>query len=230
MIGVAERQIANLNVHLPEGTTLTTVDPVVDVVGPVRDRAGAPAHQQGLRLAARRRPPGRRATPTSGPTSPTAPTPSSRPAARPGAWRSRSGPPGRIGEDDAGTLALVREHKEHDPRPGRPAQAARLPGARRLRGLVDRLRGPHGRAARRACPPSPPVADRDRHGLDVRRSGRPSSPGGGRARRGRPPWRRRARRRARRRSTSGRSRRAPGSRSSARRTRSGSSAAGRWWR
>ena len=33
MIGVAERQIANLNVQLPEGTTLTTVDPVVDVVG-----------------------------------------------------------------------------------------------------------------------------------------------------------------------------------------------------
>jgi NTE family protein len=33
MIGVAERQLANLAVHLPEGTTLTTIDPVVDVVG-----------------------------------------------------------------------------------------------------------------------------------------------------------------------------------------------------
>ena len=33
MIGVAERQLANLGVHLPEGTTLTTIDPVVDVVG-----------------------------------------------------------------------------------------------------------------------------------------------------------------------------------------------------
>jgi predicted acylesterase/phospholipase RssA len=33
MIGVAERQIANLQVHLPEGATLTTIDPVVDVVG-----------------------------------------------------------------------------------------------------------------------------------------------------------------------------------------------------
>jgi predicted acylesterase/phospholipase RssA len=33
MIGVAERQISNLEVHLPEGTTLTTIDPVVDVVG-----------------------------------------------------------------------------------------------------------------------------------------------------------------------------------------------------
>ena len=32
-IGVAERQLANLAVHLPEGTTLTTIDPVVDVVG-----------------------------------------------------------------------------------------------------------------------------------------------------------------------------------------------------
>jgi hypothetical protein len=33
MIGVAERQIANLNASLPEGVTLTTIDPVVDVVG-----------------------------------------------------------------------------------------------------------------------------------------------------------------------------------------------------
>jgi predicted acylesterase/phospholipase RssA len=33
MVGVAERQLANLDVHLPEGTTLTTIDPVVDVVG-----------------------------------------------------------------------------------------------------------------------------------------------------------------------------------------------------
>ena len=33
MIGVAERQIANLNASLPEGVTLTTIDPLVDVVG-----------------------------------------------------------------------------------------------------------------------------------------------------------------------------------------------------
>ncbi len=33
MIGVAERQLSNIDVHLPEGTTLTTIDPVVDVVG-----------------------------------------------------------------------------------------------------------------------------------------------------------------------------------------------------
>ena len=33
MIGVAERQISNLNVRLPEGAALTTIDPVVDVVG-----------------------------------------------------------------------------------------------------------------------------------------------------------------------------------------------------
>ncbi|HVT41757.1 MAG TPA: patatin-like phospholipase family protein [Acidimicrobiales bacterium] len=33
MIGVAERQLANLDVHLPDGATLTTIDPVVDVVG-----------------------------------------------------------------------------------------------------------------------------------------------------------------------------------------------------
>jgi predicted acylesterase/phospholipase RssA len=33
MIGVAERQISNLNASLPEGVTLTTIDPIVDVVG-----------------------------------------------------------------------------------------------------------------------------------------------------------------------------------------------------
>jgi predicted acylesterase/phospholipase RssA len=33
MIGVAERQVSNLNVALPEGSTLITIDPVVDVVG-----------------------------------------------------------------------------------------------------------------------------------------------------------------------------------------------------
>ncbi len=33
MIGVAERQVANLDVALPSGATLTTIDPVVDVVG-----------------------------------------------------------------------------------------------------------------------------------------------------------------------------------------------------
>ncbi|HXY26668.1 MAG TPA: patatin-like phospholipase family protein [Acidimicrobiales bacterium] len=33
MIGVAERQISNLRVALPGGTTLTTVDPIIDIVG-----------------------------------------------------------------------------------------------------------------------------------------------------------------------------------------------------
>ena len=33
MIGVAERQLSNLAVNLPQGSTLTTIDPVVDVVG-----------------------------------------------------------------------------------------------------------------------------------------------------------------------------------------------------
>jgi hypothetical protein len=33
MIGVAERQLSNLHVGLPAGSTLTTIDPVVDVVG-----------------------------------------------------------------------------------------------------------------------------------------------------------------------------------------------------
>ena len=112
MIGVAERQIANLNVRLPEGTTLTTIDPVVDVVGPLRGPAGAPAHQQGLRLAARRRRPGRGRPRPPGRRGRRHATPSSRPGARPGASRSRSGPTAAIGESDAGTLALVREQKE----------------------------------------------------------------------------------------------------------------------
>ena len=54
--------------------------------------------------------------------------------------------------DGAGTLALVREQKEQVRDAGRAAQAARLPRARRLRGLVDRVRGAHGAPARRACP------------------------------------------------------------------------------
>jgi hypothetical protein len=33
MIGIADRQHSNLRVSLPEGATLTTIDPVVDVVG-----------------------------------------------------------------------------------------------------------------------------------------------------------------------------------------------------
>jgi NTE family protein len=33
MIGVADRQLSNLDAPLPEGATLTTIDPIVDVVG-----------------------------------------------------------------------------------------------------------------------------------------------------------------------------------------------------
>jgi hypothetical protein len=33
MIGLADRQRENLGIHLPEGVTLTTIDPIVDVVG-----------------------------------------------------------------------------------------------------------------------------------------------------------------------------------------------------
>ena len=36
----------------PRGPRLTTIDPVVDVVGLLRGRARAPAHQQGLRVVA----------------------------------------------------------------------------------------------------------------------------------------------------------------------------------
>jgi NTE family protein len=40
MIGVAERQLANLDVHMPQDATLTTIDPVVDVVGLFEVEAG----------------------------------------------------------------------------------------------------------------------------------------------------------------------------------------------
>ena len=184
MIGVAERQIANLNVHLPEGTTLTTIDPVVDVVGLFEVEPGLLRINKDygwLRAA------DLLAEGDADILADIADGTHAIVEARREAWRLEESlwAAGRIGDDDAGTLALVREQKEHDPRAGRPAQAARLPGARRLRGLVDRLRGPHGRA-----PPGPArllVRAADAEPQAVRPSGRPSSPGGGTARRGPPP-------------------------------------------
>ncbi len=145
MIGVAERQISNLNVHLPEGTTLTTIDPVVDVVGLFEVEPGLLRINKdyGWLRAADLLADGdadMRADIADG----THAIVEAR--ARPGASRSRCGPPGGSAPSDAGTLAPRARAQGAGPRPGRPAQAARLPGARRLRGLVDRLRGPHGGA------------------------------------------------------------------------------------
>ena len=111
MIGVAERQIANLNIHLPEGTTLTTVDPVVDVVGLFEIEPGLLRINKDygwLRAADLL---------ADGDASIRADIADGTHAiveARREAWRLEESlwAVGRIGESDAGTLALVREHKE----------------------------------------------------------------------------------------------------------------------
>ena len=146
MIGVAERQISNLNIHLPEGTTLTTVDPVVDVVGLFEIEPGLLRINKdyGWLRAADLLADGDadiRADIADGTHAIV--------EARREAWRLEeslwaAGRHRRERRRDAGARARA---QGAGPLPGGPAQAARLPGARRLRGLVDRLRGPHGGAA-----------------------------------------------------------------------------------
>jgi predicted acylesterase/phospholipase RssA len=111
MIGVAERQIANLNPHLPEGTTLTTIDPVVDVVGLFEIEPGLLRINKDygwLRAAdlLAEGDPDIRADIAEGTHAIV--------EARREAWRLEESlwAAGRIGEDDAGMLALVREQKE----------------------------------------------------------------------------------------------------------------------
>jgi NTE family protein len=111
MIGVAERQISNLNIHLPEGTTLTTVDPVVDVVGLFEIEPGLLRINKDygwLRAADLLADSDAdiRADITDGTHAIV--------EARREAWRLEESlwAAGRIGESDAGTLALVREQKE----------------------------------------------------------------------------------------------------------------------
>ncbi len=177
MIGVAERQISNLNVHLPEGTTLTTVDPVVDVVGLFEIEPGLLRINKdyGWLRAADLLAEGDadiRADIADGTHAIVEAPP-------------RGLAPGGVALGRRADRGRRRWHpgpgaraQGPDPCPGGPAQAAWLPGARRLRGLVDRLRGPHGRA-----PPGPPrLLVRARLNL-IRPSGRPTSPGGGTGRR-----------------------------------------------
>ncbi len=111
MIGVAERQISNLNVRLPEGATLTTVDPVVDVVGLFEIEPGLLRINKdyGWLRAADLLAEGDadiRADIADGTHAIV--------EARREAWRLEESlwAAGRIGDGDAGTLALVREHKE----------------------------------------------------------------------------------------------------------------------
>jgi NTE family protein len=111
MIGVAERQISNLNIHLPEGTTLTTVDPVVDVVGLFEIEPGLLRINKDygwLRAA------DLLADVDADIRADIADGTHAIVEARREAWRLEESlwAVGRIGESDAGTLALVREHKE----------------------------------------------------------------------------------------------------------------------
>ena len=182
MIGVAERQIANLNIHLPEGTTLTTVDPVVDVVGLFEIEPGLLRINKdyGWLRAADLLADG---------------DADMRSDIADGTHAIVEAPPRGLAP---GGVPLGggadRRRRRRDPRPRAraqgdgplsrgPAQAARLPGARWLRGLVDGLRGPH----RRVAPGPARSFVGSRLTQAFRRSGRPSSPGGGRARRAPPP-------------------------------------------
>ena len=120
MIGVAERQIANLERPPARG------DDVDDDRPRRRRRRACSRSSRGCcastRTTAGCAPPtsSPTATPAYGPTSRTAPTPSSRRAARPGAWRSRCGPP-------AGSRPTT---------PGRSPSCASTRSA--VRSLVDR--------------------------------------------------------------------------------------------
>ena len=212
MIGVAERQISNLNVHLPEGTTLTTIDPVVDVVGLFEVEPGLLRINKDygwLRAAD---------VLADGDAAMRGDIEDGTHAiveARREAWRLEESlwAAGRIGgrrRRDAGPGARAQGARAL---PRGPAQAARLPGARRLRGLVDRVRGPHGRA------PAGPARLLDRARGLIRPSGRPTNPVCETRRRGPPRSPARARSPARRSSRSARATRGPCRRSSARRSR-----------
>ena len=229
MIGVAERQISNLDVPLPDGTTLTDDRPGRRRRRSLRDRSRACCAS--TRTTAGCAPPTcwPRATPTSWPTSRPAPTRSSRPAARPGASRSRSGPRSgmrterrrrarsrwcasrRSGSATWSTGASSSASRcPTAARPGGPSYEAHT-AERPRRACRSRLAAHAGltRSDGRAAQPAPAPEERDQE-----HDGGQLEPD---AEHEEAPGRHRARP-------------APGRRSSARRSRSGSSGAGRWWR
>jgi len=119
MIGVAERQLSNLSVNLPEGSSLTTIDPVVDVVGLFEVEPGLLRINKGygwLRAA------DVLAEGDAGIIAGVAQDTHAIAEARREAWRLEEAiwPGGQAEREVAGTLALVREQKE------------------RVRALVDR--------------------------------------------------------------------------------------------
>src|SRR6202044_681751 len=179
MIGVAERQISNLNIHLPEGTTLTTVDPVVDVVGLFEIEPGLLRINKDygwLRAA------DLLADGDASIRGDIADGTHAIVEARREAWRLEEPlwAVGRIGGGDAGSLALVREHKG-------PVRA--LVDRRKQLGFPvpdgceDWWTGYEAHTAER--PQGLPVPSSGR-GCRLRRSGPPASPGGGRPRRAPP--------------------------------------------
>ena len=218
MIGVAERQISNLGLPLPAGSTLTVIDPVVDVVGLFEIQPGLLRINKDygwLRAAdvLAEGDPDLLADVAAGTHELI--------EARCEAWRleeslwaeERRGTP----TAEAGTLALVREQKERVRDLVERRKQLGFPVPDGCEALVDRVRGAHRRAPgasaragwRRAC-------------LTPQTVGPPSQP---RRRKTTPGTRRRparARCRARRSSTSARATPAPCRRSSARRIRSGS--------
>ncbi len=160
MIGVAERQISNLGIPLPAGSTLTVIDPVVDVVGLFEVEPGLLRINKDYGWL--------RAADVLAEGDPdlladvAADTHAHRGPARglaPG--RVAVGRRAPIGDDDEpGTLALVREHKERVRTTwstGASSSASRCPTAARTGGPV---RGPRRRASDSvAKPASRPAAE-----------------------------------------------------------------------
>ena len=169
MIGVAERQISNLNASLPEGVTLTTIDPVVDVVGLFEVQPGLLRINKdyGWLRAADVLAEGDAAIVADMVDGTHAIVEARREAWRleESLWAARRGRE-RGRDARSGTRA-----EGAGPRARRPAQAARLPRPGRVRGLVERVRGPHEEPPGRPPgePVDPPAATDSSLGAGLRR-------------------------------------------------------------
>ena len=179
MIGVAERQLSNLAVRLPEGSTLTTIDPLVDVVGLFEVEPGLLRINKDygwLRAAdvLAEGDAGIRADIAEG-THVIVGGP-------PEAWRLEESlwPARQRVTAPARSRSCESRRKRSVAR--RTTQASRLPGARRLRDVVGRRRGPHrGSTGRPAPSPSEPSPADPTRGAAVAPTGgssdgRPSEP------------------------------------------------------
>ena len=181
MIGVAERQISNLNVPLPEGSALTTIDPVVDVVGLFEVEPGLlrinkdygwlraadvmAEGDAGIAAGDRRGHPRHRRGPARGlaPRGVALGRRAGREPTTPGRWLSSASTRRRSARWSTGASS----------------SASPCPTAVRTGGPATRPTRP---SARRACRPSRRGATDHADCRTVRPSGRPSSPAGGTAR------------------------------------------------